>query len=576
MLVEPRILIETAVLPEENSGTARGEMRREEMLRSMIRGSVRYLLLGGLVVWCASGEAGRVAISEVGRILTFGERPSAIYRNSSSGIASELPRAARSALEATESGGIPAQRIAALELRRLAILQELPDDAEAAALELTDATREFVANHADEPGAMALHIDALRALRFLYAQVRSPDPALDHELAEMVLAERDRDPENGHAALLLAERAIEAGRFLEARDALLEAARSPRIDPELRTRCKVVKDELRRLGYSRSHIDEMLFLGGYGVVQMRPGQRLDALARELGRRGAEALTEDDAAWVECWAAIASLGLGLARSAVVLEDAVEAMRAEHAYLDEVAEVVPRVVPRDPAARRHQLESKMRALGFETGHDELRGAGFSTQEYVGKALGQIDRSNRQIERTRRIDDVAAAQAILLAWAVIFAAILAFARLIEWRSRGSAEVKDSPELLPMFCRGFGFVVTLGLAVFAVGAGLPPFHQGAGVDRVLAGLAEPNPVFLGLPMIAVLALLGTSVLVPRCRDRIVLSAGAARYALAGVTVCLILFAVTSRSVEDLREKRDRAISALRVEPFWEWFTASRGTSRS
>lgn len=542
----------------------------------MIRGSVRYLLLGGLVVWCASGEAGRVAISEAGRILMLGERSSAVYRNSSSGIATELPHAARRALAATESRDHPAQRMAALELRRLAILQELPDDAEAAALELTETTREFVADHADEPGAMAVHIDALRALRFLYAQVRSPDPALDHELAEMLLAERDRDPENGYAALLLAERAIEAGRFLEARDALLEAARSPRIDPELRTRCRRVKDELGELGYSRSHIDEMLFLGGYGVVQMRPGQRLDALARELGRRGAEALTEDDAAWVECWAAIASVGLGLARSAVVLEDAVEAMRAEHAYLDEVAEIVPRVVPRDPATRRHQLENKMRALGFEASQEELRGAGFSTQEYVGKALAQIDRSNRQIERTRRIDDVAAAQAILLAWAAIFVAIFAVARLIEWRARRAAEVKDTSELLPVFCRGFGFVVTLAMAVFAVGAGLPPFHRGAGIDRVLAGLAEPNPLFIGLPVIAILALLCTSVLVPRCRSRSVLSTGAARFALAGITVCLILFAVTSRSVEDLREKRDRAISSLRVEPFWEWFTASRGTSRS
>lgn len=542
----------------------------------MLRESIRIAVLVALAVVCASGDTGRIAIAEAGRILALKERPRVGSRDLLARSVAGLPDLAARARRAAIQDPTYDRLLAASELERLAILQELPDDAERAASALVEATRELAAEHADRPGALAAHVDALRALRYLNAQVRAPDAAIDHELSEMTLAMRDRDPENGYSALLLAERAVEAGRFGEARDALLEATRCERVDPELRVRSARVRAALRSFGVADSHVDEILILGGYDVVLLRPGQTLDSVARDLGRRGGERLAEDDAAWVECWAAISAIGVSLAKSAVVLEDAVDALRAETTFLDELAEVAPSVVRRDPGDRRAALESRVRALGLDRSPSSDARAAFPLHEFVGSAIARIDRSNREIERTRRLDDIAAAHAISLSWAVLLFAAFAAARLIERRERKKL-AKDAPVgELPLFCRAFAFVVPAAAIVFAAGAGLPPFDRGAGIDRVLLGFAEPNLVLLAAPWVAIVMLLGASCLVSRGRSRAALAAGAGNFASTALSITLVLFAVTARSIDELRTKRAEAVAVLQAERFTEAFFATFGSDRS
>lgn len=542
----------------------------------MVRESIRMALLVALAIACASGDTGRIAVSEAGRILACRERTRVDTRSSAPRSVADLPREARLARRRADSEPSLPRSIVATELERLAILQELPDDAESAATTLVERTRELVFDHSEEPSVVAVHVDSLRALRYLFAQVRAPDAAVDLELAEMLLSARDHDPENGYHAFLLAERAVEAGRFEEARDALIEAARAERVDPELRSRSQLVRDGLRGSGVPESRIDEMLVLGGYGVSPLRPGQTLDALARELGRRGGEALTADDSAWVECWAAIAALGISLAKTSVVLEDAIEALRAETSFLDEIADVAPTVIPRDPGERRATLENRIRSLGLESAFTSESRAAFPVHDFISRAISRLDRSNREIERTRRLDDIAAAHAIALAWAVLLSSVWVAARVIERRERRRGGVETKVGDLPLFCRAFAFVLPFAAVVFAAGAGLPPFDRSAGIDRVLIGFAEPNLILLALPLIAIVLLIGSACIVARNRTRISIAAGAANFASASLAIVLVLFAVTARSLGELREKRAAAVSVLRADKFSEAFFERFGSGRS
>lgn len=533
------------------------------------------VLSGFALAWC---ETGLTSLRHAGAILTPESKSTGeIVSRSSRWELADRAQEFRTALF-DESLSLQ-DRVAAAELLRLSILIELRDDAPEVAHDLTDGTSALVDSHPDDRLALATHQDALRTLMWLSQQARLPDLDVDAALIESIQRSIEIDPENGHPQLLAAEIALAADRVEEARDALALAARAERIDSALRERFHVTVDFLTRRGVARSRAEELLTRGGYGAAMLRPGQELEALARDLVRKGGTRFANDENRWFEGYMALHGIGRALANSTFLVEDALDATHADTAFLDEMTVLVPRLIPRDESARRSMIDAKLRSLPRDGLHpdamnraDRADRVALGVPEFVVQVLRRLETAHRELERTRTLDSFIAAQSILVWWSLLALAITAAAWIASWRGRSEGARVTIP--------GFFRFVVLGLPAmsffFLVGSGIAPFDRGGGIDRVLTGLSEPNAILLLLPLLGAPFLLVPALVSAKYRRREVIVDGAMRAFAAMAMIAVLLSGVTIRSLDGMRVRRNNAVRDLWVETWTARFDAQHGITNS